>query len=268
MPAKPAAAKPKAKAEAAPTRVQPARTVKTKEYREAHRVSWGVHSHPHAKDPNLYYAMCLSALVQLRKEKRNATFPRVLEIVKSRVVAGAFSVRNKVRLALQKMIDSGRAQITARGVISLKSKRSTAAKKPAAKKTTKARTAAKKTAPKKKATTKKPTPSKKRSKKAAAAEVVEEAPAAKKSRRGKAKNDEKYHWEYKEGNMWQPYAPEASDIVEAAYQDYLNDPNKIDVRSVKSGMWAYQVDFTNMTQTNIQHENHTVRDIRRALTTA
>jgi len=75
----------------------------------------------------------------------------------------------------------------------------------------------------------------------------------------------KQFWEYKQNDTWFPYAPEGSAIVEAAYRDYLNDPNKIDVRAVKSGMWTYQVDFTNMTQTNIQHQNHTVRDIRRTL---
>ena len=66
--------------------------------------------------------------------------------------------------------------------------------------------------------------------------------------------------------MWFPYTKEASDIVEQAYQDYKNDPAQVDVRSVKSGMWRYQVDFTNMTQTNIEHANHTVREIRRTLT--
>ena len=97
---------------------------------------------------------------------------------------------------------------------------------------------------------------------AAAAESVEEAPAPA-AKRGKKNGT--YIWEYKERDNWFPYAPEASVIVEKAYQDYLADPNKIDVRSVQSGMWAYQVDFTNMTQTNIQHQNHTTRDIRRTL---
>jgi len=264
-------AAPKDKVEEVPTRVRHEREVKTKEYREAHKVSWGVHTHHRAKDPNRYYALCLSALVQLRSENRNATLPRILEIVKSKVTAGAFSVRSKVRAAIQKMLNSGRAQVTARGVISLKSRRTTkksttstkGKSRKTAKKTTR-KTATKKTAAKKK-TTKRKAASKRSGK--AVEEVVEEspAPAAKKARKGKASADDKYIWEYKERDNWFPYAPEASDIVEAAYQDYLNDPNQVDVRSVKSGMWAYQVDFTNMTQTNIQHENHTVRDIRRTL---
>ena len=54
-------------------------------------------------------------------------------------------------------------------------------------------------------------------------------------------------------------------MVEQAYQEYKSDPTQMDVRAVQSGMWKYQVDFTNMTQTNIEHFNHTVRDIRRTL---
>jgi len=32
---------------------------------------------------------------------------------------------------------------------------------------------------------------------------------------------------------------------------------------VKSGQWQYEIDFRLMLQTNIQHENHTKRRIRR-----
>jgi len=269
-----------------PTRIQPSRTVKTKEYREAHHTSWSVHTHHLPKDPNMYYALTLSALVQLRNEERNATLPRVLEIVKSKVVSGAYSVRSKVHAAVQKMIESGRAVVNSRGVITLKSKHSTAPKRTSSKRKTTKRTTDKKkkaTTSRKKATDKKKKETTTRKKKATKAtkakttkrgksKEVEEAPAPKKARRGKAAaaaeevedNNvaEEYMWEYKERDNWFPYTKEASDIVEAAYKDFLSDPG-VDVRSVKSGMWSYQVDFTNMTQTNIQHENHTVRDIRR-----
>lgn len=69
-------------------------------------------------------------------------------------------------------------------------------------------------------------------------------------------------WQYYDGG-WRDYDDEASRIVEEAYQDYLANPNMLDVRSVQSGMWNYQVDFLNMKQTNINHFAHTVRDIRR-----
>jgi len=69
-------------------------------------------------------------------------------------------------------------------------------------------------------------------------------------------------WQYQHGG-WQPYAQQASDVVEAAYQDWLANPN-VDVRAIRSGAWEYEVDFNAMTQTNIQHEAHTQRSIRRA----
>jgi len=47
------------------------------------------------------------------------------------------------------------------------------------------------------------------------------------------------------------------------YQKYLENRGDTDVRAVKSGQWEYMVDFMAMKQTNIQHENHTIRNIRR-----
>jgi hypothetical protein len=69
-------------------------------------------------------------------------------------------------------------------------------------------------------------------------------------------------WEYFD-NGWFAYDKEASDLVEQAYQEYLSNPGMYDVRSVKSGHWHYMVDFVNFKQTNVEHENHTERNIRR-----
>jgi len=69
-------------------------------------------------------------------------------------------------------------------------------------------------------------------------------------------------WQYYD-NGWKYYEQAAADVVEEAYQDYVKDPGQFDVRAIKSGHWMYQVDFANMKQTNIQHEAHTVREIRR-----
>jgi len=71
----------------------------------------------------------------------------------------------------------------------------------------------------------------------------------------------KYAWQYFD-KTWRNYDAGASAIVEGVYQEYLLNPD-IDVRAVKSGDWQYQVDFTKMEQTNIQHANHTARKIRR-----
>jgi len=74
--------------------------------------------------------------------------------------------------------------------------------------------------------------------------------------------DNVWVWQYFDKGF-QNYDAEASDIVEGVYQEYLTSPYTCDVRSVKSGQWQYEIDFRVMTQTNIQHENHTKRRIRR-----
>jgi len=71
-------------------------------------------------------------------------------------------------------------------------------------------------------------------------------------------------WQFLENDTnYHNYDKEANDLVESVYQEYLSNPNRVDVNAVQSGQWKYMVDFRNMTQTNIQHENHTVRQIRR-----
>lgn len=75
------------------------------------------------------------------------------------------------------------------------------------------------------------------------------------------KND--HIWQYEENSEWKNYATKASDTVEEVYKDYLANRGDTDVRAVKSGQWEYMVDFMAMKQTNIQHDNHTVRNIRR-----
>lgn len=71
-----------------------------------------------------------------------------------------------------------------------------------------------------------------------------------------------HFWQY-EHNGWKNYDGKASDVVEGVYQSYLVNRGGTDVRAVKSGEWEYLVDFQQMKQTNIQHEAHTIRNIRR-----
>lgn len=79
-------------------------------------------------------------------------------------------------------------------------------------------------------------------------------------------------WQYFDNNKlintptldgWYDYDPEASDIVEDAWQKYIVNRGMNDVRSVKSGEWEYMVDFMNWKQQNIIHSAHTKRNIRR-----
>ena len=80
--------------------------------------------------------------------------------------------------------------------------------------------------------------------------------------KGGYKEPSKWMWQYYHLG-WYNYDSSASDIVEGEYQNYLENPGLSDVRTVKSGYWSYCVDFLQMTQTNIVHEAHTTRNIRR-----
>jgi ABC-type sugar transport system ATPase subunit len=73
------------------------------------------------------------------------------------------------------------------------------------------------------------------------------------------------HWQFlNDAGAWEDYEKAGAALVEAAYQDWLG--NKfVDVRSVKSGQWIYQVDFATFKQTNAQHPSHTVRSIQRVV---
>ncbi|PRP82465.1 hypothetical protein PROFUN_09712 [Planoprotostelium fungivorum] len=71
-------------------------------------------------------------------------------------------------------------------------------------------------------------------------------------------------WQFETRNYgWVDYQPDASDTVEDVYQDYLSNRGHTDVRAVRSGRWEYLVDFLAMKQTNIHHDSHTIRNIRR-----
>jgi len=72
-------------------------------------------------------------------------------------------------------------------------------------------------------------------------------------------------WQYFDAGKggWCDYDVLASAEVEAHYQEYVKTPGYWDVRSVKSGVFNYMVDFPHMRQKNIMHQDHRVREIRR-----
>lgn len=74
---------------------------------------------------------------------------------------------------------------------------------------------------------------------------------------------EKPVWQFKHGG-WHDYDSAAAQIVEKEFLDWQQN-QYLDVRSVKSGVWHYMVDFRNMKQTNIEHQAHTQRDVRRIM---
>lgn len=75
------------------------------------------------------------------------------------------------------------------------------------------------------------------------------------------KEESEWVWQYQHGS-WHNYDEAANAIVEHTYHLYLKEP-QIDVRAVKSGHFKYMVDFTNMTQQNVEHWAKTKRAIRR-----
>lgn len=92
----------------------------------------------------------------------------------------------------------------------------------------------------------------------------------------KTNNYEKRHpatWQYNDPNNvnaqvksedgWYDYDYAASDIVEDEWQRYIVNRGMNDVRAVKSGNWEYMVDFGGWKQTNILHQDHRSRSVRR-----
>lgn len=61
---------------------------------------------------------------------------------------------------------------------------------------------------------------------------------------------------------WYDYDTGASRIVENIYREHQLNP-QMDVRRVQSGKFAYHVDFGTLTQTNVTHDDHKQRCIRR-----
>jgi WWE domain/EF-hand domain pair len=73
-----------------------------------------------------------------------------------------------------------------------------------------------------------------------------------------------WHWQYlhAEEGGWLDWDADASSVVEANYQDYLQTKRE-PIRSIKSGFFKYSVNFDSMMQCNVQHLTHTQRPIRR-----
>jgi len=80
----------------------------------------------------------------------------------------------------------------------------------------------------------------------------------------KKKKTPKRIWQFNDQGFYN-YDLDASKEVEKQYKKWKKDTTtNIDVRSVKSGKFHYMVNFRTMKQTNIDHDKHTQRDIRRA----
>eukprot|EP01064_Diplonema_japonicum_P025458 TRINITY_DN3688_c0_g1_i1.p1 TRINITY_DN3688_c0_g1~~TRINITY_DN3688_c0_g1_i1.p1 ORF type:complete len:270 (+),score=38.44 TRINITY_DN3688_c0_g1_i1:76-885(+) len=89
--------------------------------------------------------------------------------------------------------------------------------------------------------------------------VLEATPTA--GRRGTG-----HKWQYVENDQtWRDYRVDASAVVEQHFHEWEQDGKGSDivVRAVKSGDWSYDVCFKTLQQTNVDHQSHTKRRIRR-----
>ncbi len=71
-----------------------------------------------------------------------------------------------------------------------------------------------------------------------------------------------YKWQYQSENKWKDYDNEASTQIEIDYQKYISNQS-FNIKSYKSGIWEYLIDFPSLKQSNIQKASHKVRNIRR-----
>lgn len=74
-------------------------------------------------------------------------------------------------------------------------------------------------------------------------------------------------WQYQKNNEWINFEIYASDLIEKYYLEYLSDENNNSV-TTKNGNWCYWIDFIAMKRTNIDHEKHSTRCVRRVPNTA
>lgn len=94
-------------------------------------------------------------------------------------------------------------------------------------------------------------------------------PKPKKMRRRRSNKTKKIEmvwvWQFRENDgLYYNFDKSASEQVEDAYQKFVSNPKQVDVVSAKSGTHgSYMIDFRQFTQTNITHENHKIRDVRR-----
>jgi len=230
---------------------------------------------PEGKKPKkpTYLAMVKKAITETQENGRKGA----ADIVIIRYIHANYPVygnfKPHVRLALSRAVATGLLKQHKRHFrIAEKTKKKKTGKRKTSKKTGNAKKEKTKKEKTKKSPKKQKTkePSPRKSKTATRPAKEKPAPRGKKSSRGSTSSASAetaelvWVWQFMENDKcFYNYESDASDVVESVYQDYLKNPGNTDVRSVKSGQWHYMVDFREMTQQNIQHENHTKRRIRR-----
>lgn len=64
---------------------------------------------------------------------------------------------------------------------------------------------------------------------------------------------------------WYKYEDAARDAVEQVYSAWKRDSQNPATVDIDMGKYRYRVDLAQMTQENLSHENHRIRQIRRIM---
>ena len=72
-------------------------------------------------------------------------------------------------------------------------------------------------------------------------------------------------WEYEDNTGWMSYGDSQQAVLESFYQVFLRNKNLTTACKVRiqTDAWAYEVDFEDMVQTNLDHQGHRSRPVRR-----
>jgi Glycine-rich domain-containing protein-like/WWE domain len=71
-------------------------------------------------------------------------------------------------------------------------------------------------------------------------------------------------WEFQENSgKWTPYRTDQQNILESGYKKLVHATPAICKVQIQAGPWTYEVDVQTLKQTNMEHEDHTQRNIRR-----
>jgi hypothetical protein len=72
-------------------------------------------------------------------------------------------------------------------------------------------------------------------------------------------------WEYEDNTGWTSYGDSQQAVLESFYQVFLRDKSLTTACKVRiqTDAWAYEVNFEDMVQTNLDHPGHRSRPVRR-----
>jgi hypothetical protein len=72
-------------------------------------------------------------------------------------------------------------------------------------------------------------------------------------------------WEYQDNTGWMSYGDSQQAVLESFYQVFLRDkrPTTACKVRIQTDEWVYEVNFEDMVQTNLDHQEHRSRPVRR-----